>query len=92
MTDIDLPVEGADLRTQAVARLNKKREFRAHLFVYAVVNAVLIAIWAVTGAAFFWPIFPMLGWGIGIVFHAWDVYRPPISEELIEREMRNLRS
>jgi hypothetical protein len=91
MTDIDVTVKDTDLRARAVVRLNKKREFRAHLFVYAVVNAVLIAVWALTWTGFFWPIFPMLGWGIGIVFHAWDVYRPPISEPAIEREMRNLR-
>jgi len=91
MTGMQLPTESEGLRARALTRLNTKRELRAHLFAYAVVNAVLIAIWAVTGAAFFWPILPMLGWGIGIVFHAWDVYRPPISEARIEREMRNLR-
>jgi 2TM domain len=54
------------------------------------VNACLVGIWAVTGAAFFWPIFPLLGWGIGVAFNAWDVYRPPISEDRIRREMDRL--
>ena len=39
---------------------------------------------------FFWPIFPLLGWGIGVAFNAWDVYRPPISEDRIRREMDRL--
>jgi uncharacterized membrane protein len=91
MTDPQVPIEDADLRARALARLNKKREFFTHLFVYAVVNAVLIAIWAMTGATFFWPIFPLLGWGIGVVFHALDVYQRPISEERIEQEMDELR-
>ena len=50
----------------------------------------LVGIWAVTGAAFFWPIFPLLGWGIGGAFNAWDFYRPPISEDRIRREMDRL--
>jgi hypothetical protein len=91
MTDINLPAEGGDLRARAIARLTKKREFFTHLFVYAVVNAVLIAIWAVTGANFFWPIFPLLGWGIGVAFHGWDVYGPPMSEDRIQREMNRMR-
>src|SRR5438552_3785580 len=26
------------------------------------VNTFIVAIWAVTGAGFFWPVFPMVGW------------------------------
>ena len=34
---------------------------------------------------------PMLGWGIGVFFNAWDVYSPEgPSEEQIQREMRRL--
>jgi hypothetical protein len=77
-------------REQAVARLQKRSAFRAHLLAYVLVNACLVGIWAVTGAAFFWPIFPLLGWGIGVAFNAWDVYRPPISEDRIRREMDRL--
>jgi hypothetical protein len=94
MTDTDRAIEGTagtDLRSLALASLNKKRDFRAHLTSYLVVNAVIIAIWAMTGANFFWPIFPILGWGIGLFFHGWDVYRAPIDETDIEREMRRLR-
>ena len=87
---------GADseqqLREQAVQRLKKKRDFQTHLLIYVAVNAFLVAIWAVTSAGFFWPIFPILGWGIGVVANAWDVYgRKPISEEEIRRETERLR-
>lgn len=34
---------------------------------YVLVMALLIVIWAATGAAYFWPMWPMLGWGIGLV-------------------------
>ena len=81
-----------ELREQALARLQKKREFKAHVFAYVLVNAFLVAIWAVTGADFFWPIFPILGWGIGLFFHGWDVYQGLPTEEQIEHEMHRLGS
>jgi hypothetical protein len=78
-------------REKAIARLKQKSDFRAHLFAYLVVNASVVVIWLATGTGFFWPIFPMLAWGIGLVFHAWDVYwRKPISEEQIRREMEHM--
>ena len=49
-------------------------------------------IWLVTGSDFFWPIFPIVGWGIGVAANAWDVYgRKPISEGEIQQEMSRLR-
>jgi hypothetical protein len=57
MTDQQLTLGKQDLRDQAIARLKQKRDFGAHLLVYLLVNAFLIAIWAFTGAGFFWPVF-----------------------------------
>ncbi len=83
MTAID------DQRRAAIRRLGAKREFRLHLGVFAVVNTMLIIIWAATGAGYFWPIWPIVGWGIGLVSHAFTVYfRKPMTEEDIEAEMR----
>ena len=82
------------LREQAEARLRKKRDFKSHLLVYVLVNAFLVVIWAVTsdGDSLFWPIFPILGWGIGLAANAWEVYgRKPISEDEVRREMDRLR-
>ena len=41
---------------------------------YLLVNGSLIVIWAMTGAGFFWPVFPIVGWGIGVAASAWDAY------------------
>ena len=82
------------LREQAVERLKKKRDFRTHLLMYVLVNAFLVVIWAITsgGDDFFWPIFVIAGWGIGVVANAWDVYgRKPITEDEIRREQERLR-
>lgn len=79
--------EQADaLREQAIERLKKKRELKAHLLAYVLINGFLVGVWAATGAPFFWPMFPMFGWGIGIVFHTWDTYGRPPTEEQIRRE------
>ena len=81
------------LRSQALVTLRKKSDFRVHLLVYALVNSMVVAIWVVTGSGFFWPIFPIAGWGVGLVMHAWDVYmtRPPTEIE-VSREMDRLRN
>jgi hypothetical protein len=79
-----------DQRQLAIRRIRAKREFRGHLAVYLAVNALLVVIWAVTSAAFFWPIWPLFGWGIGVVAHAASVYFRPseITEAQIDRELQ----
>ena len=91
MTDIDV-TEQSTLREQALKRLKKRRDFRVHLLVYALVNGLLVVIWAMTDMrGFFWPIFPMAGWGIGLVLNGWDVYRREgFTEEEITAEERHL--
>jgi hypothetical protein len=76
-------------RDRAMTQLKKQRDFRSHLLVYVLVNAFLVTIWAVTDVhGFFWPVFVIAGWGIGLVMNAWDVYwRHEITEEDIQREM-----
>jgi 2TM domain len=76
-------------RDRAVTQLKKRRDFYGHLLVYVLVNTFLVVIWAVVDAhGFFWPVFPIVGWGIGVVMNAWDVFwRPPITEHEIQREI-----
>jgi hypothetical protein len=90
MTELRTPVDKPELREQATIRLRKKRDFRAHLLAYVLINGSLLIIWALTGSGFFWPVFPMLAWGVGLVFHAWDIYRAPLSEQQIQREMKRM--
>lgn len=83
-----------DIRERAVRRLKAKRDFRHHLKTYVGVNLMLIGIWAVTDlGGYFWPVWPLLGWGLGLFFHGLDVYKTPqkITEDEIEREMEVLR-
>ena len=91
-TDITTPGgDEAVLRQRALKQLKKRRDFVGHLLVYTLVNSFLVVIWFATGADFFWPIFPIVGWGIGVVMNAWDVWRgDEFSEEQVRREMSRL--
>jgi len=42
-------------------------EFTTGIVTFLCVNAFLILIWAMTGRGFFWPAFPICGWGLGVV-------------------------
>jgi hypothetical protein len=42
---------------------------------YAVVNVVLVAVWAATGGGYFWPIWPIVVWGVLVAVHAVSVFR-----------------
>ena len=85
--------EEAELRKRALQRLEDKRGLQAHVLAYVLVNAFLIGIWFLNRAddAFFWPLFPLLGWGIGLAFHVWSYVSPEPSEADIRREMDRLR-
>ena len=90
----DLERTDEELRSRAIAVLKKRRDFRAHLLVYLLVNGALVTIWATTSPdTFFWPVFFLVFWGIGVVMNAWDVYvADDFSEEKIERQMHRLQT
>ncbi len=71
-------------------RCSKRRDSYGHFLIYALVNAFLVVIWAITDLhGFFWPVFPIGIWGIGVVMNAWDVFwRPGITEEDIQHEIK----
>lgn len=68
----DLPVIAAPGESHG-RRARARSELRAHLTSFVLVNLLLIAIWALTGAGYFWPVWPLLGWGIGLGSHASEV-------------------
>jgi hypothetical protein len=80
------------LRERAIKRLKRRRDFAGHLLVYVLVNTFIVLIWFMSGSnGFFWPVFPIVGWGIGVVMNAWDVYRNDEFDGMrIRREMDRL--
>jgi hypothetical protein len=80
------------VRQRAIKHLRKRRDFFAHLLIYLMVNGFLVAIWATTSSGgFFWPMFPIVLWGIGLVMNAWDAFRDDqFGEDAIRREMSRI--
>jgi hypothetical protein len=81
-----------ELRRRAVKRLRARAGFWTHLLIYLTVNTFIIVIWTVTSGGFFWPVFPIVLWGIGLIANAWDAFGPDLmSEDRIRREVERLR-
>jgi hypothetical protein len=90
------------LHEMAEKQADAKIGFKRHLASYLVINGMLIIIWLLIaiishGDAWFpWFLFPLVGWGIGLFFHAWNTYGTDRTgakrEALIEREMEKLKS
>lgn len=80
-----------DQREWAIRRIRAKRDFKAHVVVYLAVNVLLVFIWAMSAATYFWPVWPILGWGIALAAHAVRVYggSSGISDAQIDAELRD---
>ncbi len=81
-------------------KIAKKRvEFKRHLATYIIINAFFWALWYFTDlkeedekTGMPWPIFPMLGWGIGILFHFLGAFVFPNQYSSIEKEYEKLKN
>lgn len=77
---------------RAKGRVEAKIGFFIHLAVYIVVNSLLIIINISTVPQYLWFKWPLIGWGIGLIFHALGVFffsnGSIIKERLIEKEMK----
>lgn len=58
---------------QVREHVRKLRRFYTDALIYAVVNLGLILIWAISGGGYFWPIWVIIGWGIGLGVHAFSL-------------------
>ena len=73
MTESESVPEGGtakDIEQEVRKRVKKLKGFYVHLGIYVLVNVSLIIINLLISPGFFWAIFPLLGWGIGVGAHA----------------------
>ena len=54
----------------------RRRGFAVHVGVYVAINTVLVAAWALGGGGFFWPVFLMTAWGVGVLVNGYMAFRP----------------
>ena len=81
---------------EARKRVEAKKGFFIHLTVYIIVNIMLVLIWAFPGGGGFpWFVFPLGGWGIGILFHFLGTFvfsrQTDWERKAIEKEAERLR-
>ena len=80
-------------RKQAIHRIRARRHFAIYVVFYLALAAYFVHQWAQSGATDFWPVWPLLGGGIGLVAQASHLFgwQLPITEERIQRELnRNI--
>lgn len=80
-------------RQYAIHRIRAKRQFWLHLAIFGIMSAYFVFLWARSPSATFWPMWAMLGWGIGLVAHASQVFgwERSITEDRILREIERSR-
>ena len=54
----------------------RRAAFKRSLITYIVVNIFLVAVWYFTSGSesYFWPIWPVLGWGLGVAMQYAGAY------------------
>ena len=91
-------MENKDERLWLMAK--KRAAFKRHLFTYLVMNAFFWVLWWFTsgrhadhedGSFLPWPVWPMLGWGIGVAFNYFDAYHKA-GNSLEEKEYDKLKN
>lgn len=55
---------------KARRRVREQRGFYFHLIIYVLVGAFLVGVNVKTSPDDLWVVYPLIGWGIGIAFHA----------------------
>ncbi|WP_198169591.1 2TM domain-containing protein [Herbidospora daliensis] len=56
----------------------KKWGLRLHLLFYVLSNLSQVVVWRLFDSDhFFWPMWSIVFWGIGLAFHYWAVLAPP---------------
>lgn len=66
----DLPTTKRSGPPERLRPPRSRRLFDVHLRIYLTVMAFLVLIWFLTDpGGYFWPIWPALGWGLGVGIH-----------------------
>jgi hypothetical protein len=66
----------------------RREKFQRDFTVYLVMSAFFVVLWLLTSRSYFWPIWPILAWGLGMFFEWKKAYM--MSEAAIERGARRI--
>jgi 2TM domain len=73
---------------QAALQIQRWRDFGSQVFAYAIGNIAFMVIWAAQGKGFFWPMYPLLVWGLGLSAQHFNVViHGQIPDEEVRRKL-----
>ncbi|MCP4269708.1 MAG: 2TM domain-containing protein [Candidatus Brocadiaceae bacterium] len=85
-------MESQEAYQKAKKRVETKIIFYIHLAAYVGVNILLVIINFITSSQYFWFQWPLIGWGLGLFFHALVAFAftrgSSIKERMIQKEMQ----
>lgn len=81
---------------EARKRVKKLKSFYSNFASWIVFSIFFILLNIFTSREFFWAIFPIMGWGIGVAFQAFDVFGLPgfgknWEEKALQKEMDRIK-
>jgi len=82
-------MDAQELYRHARERVKKRKKFYSHVVTWVVMSVFFILLNLVT-TDYFWAIFPILGWGIGVAFHGIQVFTNEWEDAEIDREYERL--
>ncbi|MEM0995331.1 MAG: 2TM domain-containing protein [Bacteroidota bacterium] len=73
-------------------RVKDKKKFHRNLATYIIFSLFFFFLNIFSGSNHLWFIYPVLGWGIGIVMEYYKVYvDPKLEDQAVEKELQRLR-
>jgi hypothetical protein len=84
-------MKNQEVYTHAKRKVETRMSFYTHLAVYLVVIAMLTILNLTVAGDYFWAMWPMIGWGSGLIIHGLSTFvfdsESSLKERLIEKEM-----
>jgi hypothetical protein len=63
-----------EVKKEEMSNSQQRKGFKSHLFTFLAINGFLVLLNLVVSPGYFWAIYPILGWGLGLLLHGMKVY------------------
>ncbi|MEI6369792.1 MAG: 2TM domain-containing protein [Nostocales cyanobacterium ELA608] len=62
------------VKKEQISHGQQRKGFKSHLFVFLAINGFLVLLNLLVSPGYFWAIYPILGWGLGLLLHGIKAY------------------
>ncbi len=63
-----------EVKQEQMSNSQQRKGFKSHLFIFIAINTFLVILNLLVSPGYFWAIYPILGWGLGLLLHGMKVY------------------